>query len=573
MAEMVPPRCSSDIPGELEIFRRLSGDPLANDWIVLHSVNLAHHMSQVEGEIDFVVIIPWRGVLCVEVKSHKNIYRDRDGMWYLGDEKPESRGPFRQASAAMHSLRSYLVGKDRKLSRVPFWSCVVMPFARFDASSPEWHSWQLVNEVRFKTHSFAKILLEIMASARELLKQSPTCTWFEPSQRHPDFDQCSKLRALIRGPGGEKPHFANRARDEAAEFTCEQVYALDAMSANQRVLFHGPAGTGKTVLASEAVRRGVKNGQRVLFVCFNHQLGDRLNKDLRDVPKAKVCTLHALMLGIVKIQPPDNADELFWRRDLPAATIGKLGDIAASSEEYVYDLLIVDEAQDIFLPDYLDVLSVCLKGGLTAGEWRIFGDFDHQAIYADDAHVPYSQFLTNRGGSPATFSLSVNCRNTPSIVKLLKVLAGPNPPYSRILRPDRVDPVCLGYLDQDDQRKKLVTSLEQAWNEGLRGSDIIVLSPKADGCAGKIVTPTWSDRLKPINVAQGDEIPWCTIHTFKGLEAAWVIITDIDDISSPQAQRLIYVALTRSLGNLTVLMSEKIKDQFVDIMLKSVLMS
>ena len=113
MAEMVPAYVdpSTRSPGERVVFERLRDDPATAGWIVLHSLGLADHETQVEGEVDFVVIIPDEGVLCLEVKggSAANIRRDERGLWYYSaHSKGESRGPFKQARDGMHSLRESL---------------------------------------------------------------------------------------------------------------------------------------------------------------------------------------------------------------------------------------------------------------------------------------------------------------------------------------------------------------------------------------------------------------------------------------------------------------------------------
>jgi len=105
VARMIPsvfdPNCTS--PGEKEIFNRLKNDPATSDWTVLHSLDLANHVSQISGEIDFVIIIPEKGVLCLEVKSHRRISRAEDGLWYFGSSiKPDARGPFKQVATTMH---------------------------------------------------------------------------------------------------------------------------------------------------------------------------------------------------------------------------------------------------------------------------------------------------------------------------------------------------------------------------------------------------------------------------------------------------------------------------------------
>ena len=91
----------------------------AEGWIVLHSLGIAEHVRQVEGEADFTVIVPGAGILVIEVKSHRSVQRTPDGLWHLGSQPPTTRSPFQQAQEAMHSLRDYLVGRSIDLRLVP----------------------------------------------------------------------------------------------------------------------------------------------------------------------------------------------------------------------------------------------------------------------------------------------------------------------------------------------------------------------------------------------------------------------------------------------------------------------
>lgn len=147
MARMIPPAISPSCtsPGEKEVFTRLKDEPATQEWIVLHSLDIAHHQRQVAGEADFLIIVPHLGVLCLEVKACRSLHR-RDGLWYYGrDPKGDPRGPFKQASEAMHSLRKQVVQHDPALLRVLFWSAVAFPYVEFSAASDEWHSWQIIN--------------------------------------------------------------------------------------------------------------------------------------------------------------------------------------------------------------------------------------------------------------------------------------------------------------------------------------------------------------------------------------------------------------------------------------------
>ena len=93
------------------MFEALAGGAAASraaGWTVLHSFDIADHRRRLAGEIDFLCLVPGEGVLVVEVKGCHSLRR-RGGDWYYGrSAEPDHRGPFRQASEAMHSLRRRL---------------------------------------------------------------------------------------------------------------------------------------------------------------------------------------------------------------------------------------------------------------------------------------------------------------------------------------------------------------------------------------------------------------------------------------------------------------------------------
>ena len=122
---MMPPYCPEDAPpGEHALFRALASSEETDGWIVLHSLAIASHVRQVQGEADFVVIVPGGGILVIEVKSHATVERLPDGRWKLGNQPPTTRDPFQQASEAMHSIREYLTSRGIDLRSVPMLDAV-----------------------------------------------------------------------------------------------------------------------------------------------------------------------------------------------------------------------------------------------------------------------------------------------------------------------------------------------------------------------------------------------------------------------------------------------------------------
>ena len=127
MARMIPAFMDDHTPpGERDVFNMIASGP--DDWAVLHSLDLAPWNRGLRTELDFVVIIPDTGILCIEVKSHENI--TFDGNRWL----PEtiSRSPFKQASDGRHTFYRRLTDLAPEMKRVPVVHCCIFPRSPFD---------------------------------------------------------------------------------------------------------------------------------------------------------------------------------------------------------------------------------------------------------------------------------------------------------------------------------------------------------------------------------------------------------------------------------------------------------
>ncbi|GCE12503.1 nuclease-related domain-containing DEAD/DEAH box helicase [Tengunoibacter tsumagoiensis] len=563
MARMIPPtyHINTSSKGEVEVFRRLRDDPKTQNWIVLHSLDVANHQKQISGEIDFVVIIPNRGVLCIEVKACHRLKR-HEGQWYYGNNStPDTRGPFKQASQAMHSTRLKIFSRNKALSGILFWSAVIFPYVTFSAQSEEWHSWQVIDRTQFNARPLGVLLERILDEAHHFIKTKEKSIW-HPSPDEPTQAQSEQIAELLRPSFEffESPKSRRqRQSEELKYYTTEQFSALDSMEMNPRIIFSGPAGTGKTLLAIEAARRSNETGKKVLFLCYNNLLGKWLAEQTTELqPNVTTKTLHSHMLAITKYTGSQSS-HTFWQQDLPSLAIDKL--LEAEGEEGAFDEIIVDEAQDILQEKYLDFLDLSLRGGLASGHWKLFGDFEKQAIY-DVADFSLDTFLRERTHAAPTYKLNANCRNTPRIVQFVHLLGNLHPGYSKILRSDnKMEPVLRYYTNLADQQHLLTQILEQLYAEGLTDNDIVILSPRStNSClAGSLDKSPWKDRLSPLSLANRGKIGYSSIQGFKGLESEVVIVTDIEMIDSDASSALFYIAATRALNRLFILMNEGVQ--------------
>ena len=114
-------------PGEYELFKKFKQLSTRRNWVVFHSQGVHKHVSQLMGEIDYVIIMPKVGVLTVEVKACKSLEYDPKltESWKIGSKKPERRGPFKQAEDNSRSLREFFIEEYPLLKNVLFWHVVV----------------------------------------------------------------------------------------------------------------------------------------------------------------------------------------------------------------------------------------------------------------------------------------------------------------------------------------------------------------------------------------------------------------------------------------------------------------
>ncbi|MFI1459426.1 nuclease-related domain-containing DEAD/DEAH box helicase [Nocardia carnea] len=553
---MMPAFCPDDAPpGEKALYAALQESCDTDGWLVLHSLGIANHVRQVEGETDFVVIVPDTGIVFIEIKSHRSISRRGDGTWKLGKDAPTSRGPFQQSREGMYSLRNYLESKRADLRSIPMLSAVWFTSIRARtmlSPSPEWHDWQVLDSEDLKSAPDA-VLRTLALGTRHLREKRKH---FASGAIGPDAEAAERIASLLR-PKFEMttvPGDRRRARkSQLITFIEEQYLALDAASENRAALFSGPAGSGKTLLAMESARREVLTGNKGRLLCFNRLLGKRLSSDMAGLAGLTVGTFHQELLRLSGLtRAPEQAGSDFWNEELPERAMEALiegGDALTS------DFLIVDEIQDIATEQYLDVLDLMVTGGLKEGRLLLFGDFERQAIFENDGG---RELLWARSPYLSSHKLTQNCRNLPRIGYQVNLLSHLQPGYQRFRRfDDGIDPLFRQYQSGHDQSAWLAAAVRGLKDEGYELNEIMVLSPQQDGSTAASTNDPWLRQiLKPADglPARPGQVQYSTIHAFKGLEAPAVVVTDLHQAQTTYSfDSLLYIGLTRATDRLIAL--------------------
>ncbi len=540
------------------MFEALKCGADTDDWTILHSLGISSAWTGGFGEIDFVVIIPRLGIVCVEVKggtvTHKN------GIWYTrrhGAPSPDrlKRSPFLQAQEGMWKLKSALTtkfGQGSLEAKCPIGWIAILPDVDCPPVTTEFTRAEVIDESDLQRDISVRIreapsLLQL-ASLKDLSAPAAgTCKRILNFLR-PDFDRVEMASASTWD-----------AERRIKSLTEEQYEVLDAVAENEVCLVKGPAGTGKTNIAIEAARRLSLSGKRVLLACFNRQLGAWLRKSLDDQGLTTVISGHVHGLLRERISRSSLAGDLpgvgnAETGDLYGRLYFDLGALAIEEIDERFDAIIIDETQDFDAARLSDVVQAWTQG-VSETRTILFGDFTRQALYGTNGREHPDVRAAFSGA--AVFNLSINCRNTRRIAT-------------------QTDLMC-GFTGTKVSDKQVEGDPVEVFFESDQGGSPREACPDHNGAAGCRLPAGGRRRARPrrrehsllrdtANVggwrikdmfnADIDDICYSTIHAFKGLERAVVIVVDAGSANVEETDSLLYVAMTRARVRLYVLCPE-----------------
>ena len=557
---------------EKKIFEWFKNDPTTSDWIVLHSLALDKHPTLLQGEIDFLVLAPNIGIFALEVKGGR--VERSDGRWKFIDRNNnvnyKSRGPFEQASDGIFSIMNLIknkYGEKTHLSNLLFGSGVMFPDITFTYESPEFNKAQV-----FDLRNGVNVGQYIKNLSHFFKNKFNTTYGFFSNDKLPTKKDVRELADYLR-PNFEVYipllHKLTSSEEQINSLTNEQYNAIDQISDNKRILVLGNAGTGKTLIALQTLKKLVLEGtKKVAFFCFNSNLGEwlkRYSDDNFPVSNRFVGSLHSYLFKIVSdndlIDKTMLMSENFYSETLPSLAL----DILDKNDEK-FDYLIVDETQDLFDDKYLLIFDTLLSGGLKRGEWIFFADFNNQDIYSEkqlveQKSIEYLEDIT----SFSKVRLRINCRNTIKITKEIENVT--NTKYKVLT--NQIDGIPVNhftYSSEEEEIKKLNTLFSNLKKEKINSGDIIILSPKR---LEDSVIRNFSDRvvLYSPSLKETKKIGFSTIHSFKGLERKIVIIVDVEKYSDT---KLLYIGLSRARTALYIFETVEASEERADILVSRI---
>lgn len=544
MAKMYPNYCITESPGERKLFNFLRESSRSQNWIVLHSLHIARHISKTKGEADFVVLIPAMGIVVIEVKSHQEI-KVRQGSWFFGRENTPHESPFKQGETAMYSIRKHLVDQNPIFSRIPFLN--VSWFTEIDfpkTSQMEYQSWQVLNITDLED-AVGSLLSSMEAGVKHLGNKLGISNAAGVALNGEVMDEAVQLLRPDFDFAMSEKMFRSERKKELLKFAKDQYMALDIAIDNKIAIIKGAAGTGKSVLAIELARRFQSENLRVGLFCFNKLLCDEIATQLGDA-SVYVSTIDSYALKIARLNnmnlPINNLEaiKLINYHDLEVA------------ENEKFDVIIIDEAQDVLNKTFMPILEKSLKDGLTCGTWYAFGDLDSQKIYDQTDSI---QFVRTQIKEVPVFTLTRNCRNIIQIGHFVEGLLASKPKWNSFLRnKNNPDPQLISIEPDEDMTPILDSVLDQCKAMGFTYDDIAILSPiEISDPLGIFSESKYASKFVFGNRKSG-KISFNSISKFKGLESPCVVLLDLEQMSSwKNRDDLLYVALTRATDRLVIL--------------------
>jgi hypothetical protein len=459
-------------------------------------------------------------------------------------EKP----PYKQASNVMHALRKDLKSAGVDLYKLPTAFCVWFTGSSKVKLPPssEYKQWMylfaedLNGDVR-------KALINIMDSwsAHRGVPIGSESNGVALPNVLSEAARLFRPDLQIRKSAEQR---VKEIQDSMAEALEDQLQLMYLISGRKQVaIIPGIAGTGKTHIALAEAKKAHQRGDRTLLVCYNSILADYLKQELSDYALVEVSTMSKYMLNLCGLDYQDDRDAQWWTKDLP-----ELAQEAIINTDGLdrFDALIVDEAQDLSVDGYLDLLDLSLANGFAGSSVMFFGDFRYQGIYLPGDKA--LENLTTRIPNAIEYqTLNINCRNTRQIGDTVMQLLGDKNAYTSYRRKEAGRPPTLISVKAGESTLKQIREQISRLEKSFELENIVVLSSNKSLLKELLLQTNFP--LTDLSYKQKGKLRWGTSQAFKGMEAPAVVLVEFEE-GHAASKETFYVAGTRATAEWVCIM-------------------
>jgi len=466
------------------------------DAVAFHSVKLRSHRYKQQAEADFVIL--WKAVVVVvEVKGGG--VRKVDGKWWTVNRRREwvalKEPPMDQANGAKMALREIL--HEDGLGWYADQHAVFTPDVDDLNRAVGWYPSHWLAKTGMTVEGITEALDEIVGKA-------PSPNPGAKRARVPDirerlFGEFSRLPSIDAQRGA--------VLEEQNHATAGQAKYLEGLARTPRLIVLGGAGTGKSLALAEGAKQEAGQGRSVLITFRSPGLTSFFTALVGDRP------IDVIPFG-----------------DLPA--------------DRTYDVVFVDEAQDLMTAEDMDRIDMVIEGGRANGRWRMFLDWNNQAHVDGAFDEEVFELVLEEA---VEFELPMNVRNTKPIVHVVQ-----------------------SYLGADVGDPAIVHGEPLHWHDTDGSADVAVAEEVAEQLVADGVKPSsiWiidaSSSAEPVTRKRGFTIT--SPKYAKGLEADRVVVCNLPETFDHAGSAAFYVSATRARVGLHILVSATDKKRLQELL-------